>query len=155
MLYDLVIVGNIAFDINQFPRRDHGNDVIVTNVGGAGFYSLLPASLFSKKVGIVARVGNDFPLSKIYGLDVDTAGLKIMPVVRTTRFYHTYLSDDGQNRTFKPDVTSETLICPEDIPHEYFMSRFVHIATNFPKTQIAFLEAEPETPNLVVWSADY
>lgn len=140
MLYDLVIVGNIAFDINQFPGRDHGNDVTVTNVGGAGFYSLLPASLFSKKVGIVARVGNDFPVSKIYELDVDTDGLKIMPGVRTTRFYHTYLSDDGQIRTFKPDVTSETLIRPEDIPHEYFKSRFVHIATNFPKTQISFIE---------------
>ena len=139
-MLDLVIVGNIAFDVNRFPLRDDGQDLTVTNVGGAGFYSLLPASLFSGRVGIVARVGQDFPLDSISRLKVNTAGLRVMNDVQTTRFFHTYLSQDGQDRSFHPAVTPEALISAEDIPSEYFAAHYIHISTNFPQTQIACIE---------------
>ena len=59
----VVIVGNIAYDINTFPDRDNGKDKIVVNNGGAGYYSLIPASLYTK-IGIVSRIGNDFNIKK-------------------------------------------------------------------------------------------
>lgn len=139
-MLDLTVVGNIAFDINCFPKRNKGEDEIITNTGGAGYYSLLPASLFSKNIGIVAKVGSDFPKNKIYDLDINTDGFQVIENVQTTRFYHTYLSEDGQSRTFRPNVTNETLIQINDIPKNYFQSNYVHIATNFPKTQLEFLQ---------------
>jgi sugar/nucleoside kinase (ribokinase family) len=140
MTYDLVVIGNIAFDVNSFPRGHEAKCQVVINLGGAGFYSLLPASLFSRNVGLVARVGSDFPINRILALDIDTTGLKTIPNAITTRFHHTYLSEDGQERTFEPHVSPDTLIRPADVPPQYFDSRFVHVATNFPETQIAFIE---------------
>ena len=61
---NVVIVGNIAFDVNTFPKRMNGKDEIVINNGGAGYYSLIPASIYTK-TGIVARVGNDFNMSTL------------------------------------------------------------------------------------------
>ena len=37
----VVIVGNIAFDVNTFPDRDNGKDKVVINNGGAGYYALM------------------------------------------------------------------------------------------------------------------
>ena len=34
----VVIVGNIAFDVNTFPGRDNGRDKVVVNKGGAGLF---------------------------------------------------------------------------------------------------------------------
>lgn len=140
MDFDLIIVGNIALDINTFPGRDNSADLIVTNIGGAGYYSLLPASLFSSRVGLVARVGCDFPANKIGELGVDLSGFKVIDQSKTTRFYHTYLTADGQQRTFRPEFAPDTLIRPDDFPVEYYRSKFIHIATNFPFTQIEFIE---------------
>ena len=114
---DVVIVGNIAYDINTFPRRDKDTDKVVINRGGEGYYSLIPASLYTK-TGIVARVGNDF----------------------NTKFHHTYLTDDGQTKTFKPEIYEETLISIEDFPKEYYEAKYIHIATNFPSKQKEFID---------------
>jgi len=140
-MLDLAIVGNMAFDINCFPKRNNGKDEIITNTGGAGYYSLIPASLFSKNIGIVAKVGFDFPKNQIIDLGINTDGFQVMERVQTTKFYHTYLSEDGQSRTFRPEVTNETLIQVNDIPKNYFQSKYVHIATNFPETQLEFIQA--------------
>lgn len=36
--------------------------------------------------------------------NIDVSGLKIIEDTPTTKFHHTYLTDDGQTRTFRPDV---------------------------------------------------
>lgn len=95
----VVIVGNIAFDVNTFPDRDNGKDKVVINNGGAGYYSLIPASLYTK-TGIVARVGNDFDISTLKSSNIDLIGVKLIGDSSTTKFHHTYKSDDGQTRTF-------------------------------------------------------
>lgn len=130
----VVIVGNIAFDVNTFPGRDNGRDKVVVNKGGAGYYSLIPSSLFTR-TGIVARVGNDFDMSTLKSTNVDLTGLKRIMTSPTTKFHHSYISDDGQTRTFRPEIYEETLITPEDFPEEYFDAEYIHIATNFPNMQ--------------------
>lgn len=135
----VVIVGNIAFDVNTFQNRNEGKDKIVVNKGGAGYYSLIPSSLFTK-TGIVARVGNDFDISTLKSNNIDLTGLKVVESSPTTKFHHTYMTDDGQTRTFKPEVYEATLITPEDFPEEYYDAHYIHIATNFPYMQKQFID---------------
>ena len=135
----VVIVGNIAFDVNTFPGRDNGKDLIIVNNGGAGYYSLIPASLFTK-VGIVSRVGYDFDISLLKDENIDLTGLKIVKDSPTTKFHHTYISKDGQTRTFKPEVYQDTVIDVNDFPEEYYDADYIHIATNFPYMQKKFID---------------
>ena len=146
---DVVIVGNIAHDVNTFPNRDNGKDLVVCNNGGAGYYSLIPASIYSK-TGIVARVGNDFDLSKIVEQNIDLKGLKIVKDKPTTKFHHTYLSDDGQTRTFRPEIYENCMISEEDFPEEYFKAKYIHIATNFPKIQNSFIDLIRKKSNAII-----
>ena len=134
----VVIVGNIAFDINTFPQRENGKDKIVINNGGAGYYSLIPASMFTR-TGIVAKVGNDFDLSTLKSSNIDLKGLKVVQSP-TTKFHHTYLTEDGQTRTFRPEVYEETMITTQDFPEEYYNAQYIHIATNFPNVQKQFID---------------
>ncbi len=136
---DVVIVGNIAFDINTFPNRNDGKDLVVWNNGGAGYYSLIPSSLFSK-TGIVARIGYDFDITTLKKNNIDLTGLKIMSNSPTTKFHHTYLSKDGQIRTFLPEIYNDVMIDIEDFPKEYFNAKYIHISTNFPKIQKKFID---------------
>lgn len=127
----VVIVGNIAHDVNTFPGRNNGQNKIVINNGGAGYYSLIPASLYTK-TGIVARVGNDFNVDLIKSYNIDLSGFKVIKSSPTTKFHHTYLTDDGQTRTFRPEVYGNTMITTNDFPANYYQAKYIHIATNFP-----------------------
>lgn len=135
----VVIVGNIAYDVNTFPKRNNGKNKVVVNRGGAGYYSLIPASLYTK-TGIVARVGNDFDTHLLESYNIDLRGLKVIKNSLTTKFHHTYLTNDGQTRSFKPEIYEETLISTEDFPKEYYDAKYIHIATNFPSKQKEFID---------------
>lgn len=139
MEINVVIVGNIAFDINTFPKRDNGKDKIVVNNGGAGYYSLIPSSLYTK-TGIVARIGNDFAIKNLKRTDIDLTGLKVVSDTPTTKFHHTYISSDGQSRTFRPEIYEKCMITINDFPEEYFNAKYIHIATNFPYRQKQFID---------------
>ncbi len=139
-MFDLIVMGDTAFDVNTFPGRDSGKDRVVTNIGGAAYYSILPASLFSKNIGIVSRVGHDFPIEKLDGLGIDLTGLKVIGSAKTTKFIHTYLSEDGQDRTFRAERGKECTIQPSDIPERYLDSRYIHIATSPPDVQMQLIK---------------
>ena len=146
---NVVIVGNIALDINTFPKRDNGNNKIVINNGGSGYYSLIPASLFTRP-GIVARVGKDFDIELLQTYNIDLQGLKVIENSLTTKFHHTYLSADGQQRSFEPEAYAQTLITPDDIPSNYFNAKYIHIATNFPETQLELLKKIRSNSNAII-----
>ena len=148
-LIDVVIVGNIAHDINTFPKRENGKDKIVVNNGGAGYYSLIPASLYTK-IGIVSRIGNDFDIKNIKKKNIDLGGLKVIKEYPTTKFHHTYISQDGQTRTFNPEVYDECMIKLEDFPKEYFNAKYIHIATNFPSVQKEFIKLIRQNSDAII-----
>lgn len=131
----VVIIGNIAYDINTFPAR---NNKRVVNLGGACLYSAIPASIFYK-VGIVSRVGNDFNLKYLERFNLDTQGVKIIENEATTRFYHKILSKDGQEREILGDVNPNLTVNPTDIPESYFNASHIHIATQDPQTQLRLI----------------
>ena len=133
---NLVIIGNVAYDIDTYPKI---NRTIKKN-GGAGYYTLIGASLYTKSA-IVARIGNDFDTSVLNQFEnIDVKGLKLIENSPTTKFHHTILSDDGQNRTFEAETYDDTMIRPEDIPEEYFDVKYIHIATNTPQMQKQFID---------------
>lgn len=129
-----VIVGNCAFDVNTFLNRDGMKEKVVTNKGGACLYSLIPASIFNK-IGVVTRIGNDFDEELINKLNIDTTGL-VKVNGKSNRFIHTYLSLDGQERTFEEDINEDCMIKIEDIPDEYLDASYIHVCTNFPDIQL-------------------
>jgi len=133
-MFDLVVIGHISFDENIIKGKKH---VIKS---GSAYLTALPASLFSKKVGVVSRIGGDFPLKELQKLKVNLDGVKVIKEGKTTRFFHTYLSADGQERTFRPEMNVGGEIVPEDIPDHYLDSCFIHVATNLPQKQKQFIE---------------
>jgi len=137
-IVDVVIIGNSAYDVNTFLNRDGLKEKTITNKGGACLYSLIPASIYSK-VGLVTRIGNDFDINLFHKLDIDTLGLKVVDC-ETNRFIHTYLSDDGQQRTFKAEVNDECMISIQDIPQDYLKAKYIHVCTNFPDMQLEIVK---------------
>ena len=87
---DFALVGNLSFDYNFFPDR---KEFMMKNLGGATLYSGIPASLFTR-VGIAAKVGEDYDMSVFDDLNVDTSGIKVVPGM-TTRFHQEFTSADG------------------------------------------------------------
>lgn len=132
--FDLVTIGHISFDENIINSQKH-----IINSGSA-YLTSLPASLFSKKIGIVSRIGGDYPLNNLEKLGIDLTGVKVIPKGKTTRFYHTYLSEDGQERTFRAEMNVGGEIVAGDIPSQYLKSKYIHIATNLPSKQIEFIK---------------
>lgn len=71
---NLVIIGNIAYDIVDFSKLKNNRKSIV-NLGGACVFSSISASLFYK-VGTVGKIGNDLDISTFYKYNIDLSGIK-------------------------------------------------------------------------------
>lgn len=145
----VVIVGNIAFDVNIFPNQENGKDKVVINKGGAGYYALIPASLYTRS-GIVARIGNDFDMKSLNSRMIDLKGLKVIADSPTTKFHHTFLSSDGQIRTFEAETYEKTMIRIEDFPEDYYNAKYIHIATNPPAIQKQFVDMIRKKSNAII-----
>lgn len=66
---NLVIIGNIAYDVIDFSRVSKERERII-DIGGACTFSSIPASLYHR-VGMVGKIGEDFDISKFYQYNVD------------------------------------------------------------------------------------
>lgn len=122
---NLIILGATAFDDKKFYDGKHRLDV-----GGACMYSAIPASVFHP-VGIVTKIGSDFPLDKIRGFNIDLTGLKIIEE-KTTIFYSKFLSEDGKQREITGDLSEKMKLSFHDIPKAYMETNFFHITTMEP-----------------------
>lgn len=145
---DYVLIGNISFDYNYYPGRDGEVLKEVMNYGGATIYSGIPASLFTK-VGIVAKVGEDYDLSVLSPFNFDMRGIKVVEG-QTTVFTQEFLSDDGQIREFKEYVNPNTVVRPEDIPKEYLSAKYIHVCTNYPEAQLAIVKYLKQHSNAIL-----
>lgn len=81
---NLVIIGNIAYDIIDFSKLEEKRPNII-GIGGACVFSSIPASLFHR-VGMVGKIGKDLDISQFYGYNIDLSGVKTLDMP-TTRFY--------------------------------------------------------------------
>ncbi|MFH1714006.1 MAG: PfkB family carbohydrate kinase [Candidatus Nealsonbacteria bacterium] len=132
--FDLIVIGHISYDENNtfFGTK--------TVPSGAAYLVALPASIYSKKIGVVARVGEDYDLENLKKLKIDLNGIKVIPGGKTTRFYHNYKTKNGSIRNFKAELNVGVDLCPNDIPTDYLNSKFIHIATMPPHQQKKFID---------------
>ena len=99
---NLVIIGNIAYDIIDFSKLEEKRPNII-DIGGACVFSSIPASLFHR-VGMVGKIGKDLDISQFYGYNIDLSGVKTLDMP-TTRFYTIWNTADGQDRTVTGNCT--------------------------------------------------
>ena len=145
---NFVVVGNLAYDYNYFPGRDGESKKEVINIGGATLYSGIPASIFTK-VGIVAKVGEDYDLNIFNDYNFDLKGLKMVEG-KTTVFTQIFTSEDGQERIFNEYVNPNTICLTSDIPSDYLNAKYIHVCTNYPKTQLELIKYLKNNSSAVV-----
>ncbi|MFP4005523.1 MAG: carbohydrate kinase family protein [Candidatus Hadarchaeia archaeon] len=122
MKLDSVIVGHATVDVNVHPQG------IVENIlGGAPTYAGFAMTKLNKEVGIVSKIGKDFPdyfppLFSKFGLNTEgiltTSGM-------TTKFENRYSEDDERNQIVQEVADS---ISPADIPEQYMNARSFYLS---------------------------
>jgi len=118
--FELVIVGHLTIDIIKFGEQER------RELGGPPAYAMVGPALGLKKIGIVSRVGKEFP-QEYYNL-LATSGLNLDGLMQngeTTQFTNIY-SEDGE-RTQRVDAVAGGLTC-NDIPATYWDTEWMHIS---------------------------
>ena len=134
---NLVIIGNIAYDIIDFSKIKNKSEQLV-DVGGACVFSSIPASLFYR-VGIVGKIGNDFDISKFQNYDIDLSGVKKIDKT-TTKFYTIWNTSDGQDRQIIGKVSKEMTVGIKDIPKKFLKAKHFHLTTADPFNQLEIIK---------------
>ena len=145
---NFVVVGNISYDYNYFPKRDNEELKEVINYGGATIYSGIPASLFTR-VGVAAKVGEDYDLDILKKYNLDLEGVQVVEG-KTTVFKQVFTSDDGQLRDFSEFVNPNTVLKPNDIPKRYLNAKYIHVCTNYPRAQYELVKYLKENSNAIL-----
>lgn len=140
---DVVVIGDTAKDINVFKGRTQKesgeNDTKVVNNGGACFYSSVGASIFCD-CGVVTKVGEDFDINNYSKFGIDVTGISTVRG-KTTRFFQTFLTPDGQERDFRAERNSETKIYIQDIPLVYLKNtKYIFLSTTLPENQLQLIK---------------
>jgi sugar/nucleoside kinase (ribokinase family) len=143
----LLTVGTVAFDTIETP---YGKAERI--VGGACTYISIAASYFTKKINLVAVVGDDFPNAeldylKTRGVNLD--GLQIKKGEKSFFWagkYHTNMNGrDTLDTQLNVLATFEPVL-----PKSYQDSEFVMLGNLTPDVQMQVLEQMKKRPKLVV-----
>lgn len=127
-------------------------------MGGNALYAAAGARVWSTAVGVVARVGNNYPadwLKAIQQAEIDTQGVKILDIPRDMRTFYAYLDPEtrvdanpaehyarhglplppalrGYQNSTPTESVSQAFgpfsVRPTDWPRAYFNARGVHLA---------------------------
>ena len=125
----LVVYGDFTIDEIITSGKTRANN------GGSGYYSAVGASLFSKNVGVVGVVGNDYDLDALERLGIDREGIRMAPANKTTRFICRY-SENLRDREIIEKRDASALAAPQDMPDRYLdQAQYFHVATMPPHQQ--------------------
>ena len=90
--------------------------------------------------GVVTKIGEDFDINKYREFGIDVAGVSTVKG-KTTRFFQTFLIQDGQEREFRAERNPETKISIQDIPLEYLNnSKYIFLSTTLPENQLQLIK---------------
>lgn len=141
----LVIIGYTNIDVNITPK----SKTILP--GGAAYFVACAASLTTKPVGLVTRVGYDFDPTFLL-TRVLPEGVKIIKDKETAKSIQTYYSEeDPTQRDVKLEQGVAQDLNPADIPQGWLeKAEIIHVGTMPPQYQKVFLEyvkknKKPET----------
>jgi sugar/nucleoside kinase (ribokinase family) len=151
---DFAIVGGLREDYFITPN----GEIHLQEIGGNALYAAVGAALWKKRVGLMARIGENYPsewLTQFETKGFDTRGIKILPGMHDTRTFYAYVSleervDTNPNVHFarlgqpvppqlKDYVTStegqeerqrfnDLAVRPIDVPKSFEEVRGVHLA---------------------------
>lgn len=125
----MFIYGNLSYDESVTPSG------ATTTVGGAAYYGAVGASLFTKNLGIVSAVGEDYDFSALRRLRINLDGVNELRG-KTAKFHFSY-SKHLQMRSFTEELNVAKRLSPESIPNHYLSTaKYIHIATNPPESQL-------------------
>lgn len=129
---DLVIYGHAGFDVSA----PHIGEPTIS-VGGAAYYAALAASLTGCVAGIVTVVGEDFPMTDLRSLEVDTSGV-LQKEGRSAIFYQEY---DHRSEVVRFRATLNVCddLVPSLMPPHFLDASFFFLATAPPQQQAAAL----------------
>jgi sugar/nucleoside kinase (ribokinase family) len=123
-VFDIVSVGHLSIDSISLPGRK--SPVVI--LGGSATYVAIAASRLEARVGVISKVGDDFPKAYIWWLrqeGVTLLGLTKVEGADTTRFDLIYNSDLSDRTMFlRTRAPSLTTI---DLPN-LFRSEVIHIS---------------------------
>lgn len=128
----IIIIGDLAFDVKKQKKLE------ITSIGGGAYNCLVAAAKFSNKVGVVAPVGEDFPLERLTRYGVDLQGVKVIPGEDTARFT---LEITKQNERI---VTASVGLLAQAYTHlfppQYREAVTIHLSTSHPQKYLSWLE---------------
>jgi ribokinase len=90
---DYAVVGGLRED--YFITS--GGEAHLHVLGGNAVYAAAGARIWAKKVGLVARVGSNFPpewLTRLEVAGIDVRGVRVLPDPQDTRTFYAYLSQE-------------------------------------------------------------
>lgn len=143
----LLVIGTVAFDAIETPFGK--TDKII---GGAASYISLAASYFTKKINIVAVVGDDFPKEYIELLEnhgVNTEGLQIKQGEKSFFWAGKYHEDLNSRDTL---ITELNVLADFDpiIPKKYQDCKILMLGNLTPSIQRTVVERLERRPQLIV-----
>lgn len=144
MQFDVVVVGHVAIDVNILPWG-----MIENALGGTPTYAGLEFAALKQNVGVVSKVGADFPekFPPIYSkLGLDTEGI-LVAGEHTTTFENIY--DEAGNRTQVCKHVAPKIL-PDDIPDAYADAGSFYVSPIANEVTPDLLKAVKKKSNLVM-----
>jgi len=139
-------VGSVALDTIETPF-----DKVVDAPGGSALYISISASYFTKSIGLVGIIGDDFPsdvIDDLKGRGVNLKGLKIINGGKTFRWAGKYHYDMNTRETIYTHLNVFADFKPV-IPDEFKSSEYVCLGNIDPTLQMSVLD-QVDNPKLVI-----
>ncbi|NJE54419.1 carbohydrate kinase family protein [Thermococcus sp. 21S9] len=133
-MVELVVLGHVSIDTIVFPGGGR-----IEMPGGAAAAVATSASLAGAKVGLVTKVGEDFPREWLEKLAqyVDIRGVQILPG-KTIHIWVIYKPDGSVESPVEMGVAERMGETP--IPGDYLKAKIFHVAPIPPEEQLKVLE---------------
>ena len=131
---DLVVLGHVSIDHIRFPGR---KETLLPGGGAAAVAT--SAALAGARVGLVTKVGEDFPkewLEKLASI-LDVRGVQILPG-KTIHIYMIYHEDGSVDAPVDMGVAENMGETP--IPEDYLNASIFHVAPIPPEEQLKALK---------------
>ena len=143
----LLVIGTVAFDARETPFGK--TDKII---GGSATYVALSASYFTKKVNLVAVVGDDFSETNINMMQrhgVNTEGLQIKHGQKSFFWSGKYHNDMNSRDTLVTELNVLETFDPV-IPESYQNCDYLMLGNLAPQIQRTVIERLKKRPKLIV-----
>lgn len=128
---DVVFIGNLAYQ-NEVTLGGKNVEHFV----GSAYFTSFAAQLISKNIGVVARVGEDYPLNRIAKIVPDISGVVVVHGEKTARFF-VKETKTGLVFSEKPGVSST--VQTNKYPKSFYNTHFIHLASMLPKIQLEWI----------------